>query len=364
MDTSRKIIHIDMDAFYASVEQLDNPELKKKPVIVGGDPNGRGVVAACSYEARHFGIHSAMPCAKAVKLCPQAVFIRPNMARYKEISMEIMSIFRQFTDLVEPLSLDEAFLDITKNKKNIISATWAAEMVRKQIHDQTGLTASAGVSFNKFLAKIASDLNKPNGISVITPQEAKGFIAKLPIGKFFGVGKVTGKKMLKLGIHTGGDLLKYDKALLIHHFGKAGAHFYNIVRGIDDRPVKVSRKRKSIGTETTLRHDIDNLQEIRSILDRLADKVEKSLARKECGGSTLTIKVRYGDFTTVTRSITLSSPLYTREEIKSHIPRLLQSTEAGIQKVRLLGITVSKLTTEKQTNPIQLELPFPAPAGK
>lgn len=353
-----------MDAFYASVEQLDNPELKKKPVIVGGDPNGRGVVAACSYEARHYGIHSAMPCAKAVKLCPQAVFIRPNMVRYKEISMEIMSIFRQFTDLVEPLSLDEAFLDITRNKKNIISATWVAEMIRKQIHDQTGLTASAGVSFNKFLAKIASDLNKPNGISVITPQQAKGFIAKLPIGKFFGVGKVTKKKMLGLGIATGGDLLKYDKALLIHHFGKAGAHFYNIVRGIDDREVKITKKRKSIGTETTLRHDIDDIREMRSILDRLAEKVETSLARKECGGSTLTLKVRYGDFTTVTRSITLSSPLYTKEEIKSHIPRLLQSTDAGLQKVRLLGITVSKLTTEKQSSPIQLELPFPTPTGR
>lgn len=351
-----------MDAFYASVEQRDSPELKGKPVIVGGDPGGRGVVAACSYEARRYGIHSAMPCGKAVKLCPHAVFIRPDISRYREVSIEIMSIFRQYSNLVEPLSLDEAFLDITQNKKNIISATWIAEMICKQIHEETGLTASAGVSFNKFLAKVASDLNKPNGISVITPQEADRFIARLPIGKFFGVGKVTEKKMNNLGIHTGGDLRKYDKQLLIHHFGKAGSHFYNIVRGIDDRQVKISRKRKSIGTETTLQHDISDLREIRAILDRLAEKVERSLLNKECGGSTLTLKVRYSDFTTVTRSITPKDPIFTKEDIQTYIPRLLQSTDAGRQKIRLLGVTISKLTNEKKTGPFQLELPFPPPS--
>lgn len=359
MNIIRKIIHIDMDAFFASVEQLDNPELKQKPVIVGGDPLGRGVVAACSYEARRFGIHSAMPCGKAIKLCPHAVFIRPNKARYQEISEKIMAIFYEYTDLVEPLSLDEAFLDITENKKNVISATWLAEMIRKQIYQETGLTASAGVSFNKFLAKIASDLNKPNGIRVITPEESQAFVSKLPIGKFFGVGKVTEKKMWGLGIHTGGDLLKYQKFLLIKHFGKAGSYFYDIARGVDDRAVKISRKRQSIGTETTLREDISDLNDIQTILDQLAKKVETSLIRKECGGSTLTLKVRYSDFTTVTRSITLPHPLYTREEIVCHLPKLLQSTDAGVLKVRLLGITVSKLTSKEKPGPYQLRLPFP-----
>jgi len=359
MNTIRKIIHIDMDAFFASVEQLDNPELKQRPVIVGGDPRSRGVVAACSYEARHFGIHSAMSCAKAIKLCPKAVFIRPNKARYKEISLQIMSIFKEYTDLVEPLSLDEAFLDITENKKDIASATWTAQMICQQIYQQTGLTASAGVSFNKFLAKVASDLNKPNGISVITPEESQLFISQLPIGKFFGVGKVTKKKMNGLGIHTGGDLIKYDKSLLCHHFGKAGSYFYDIVRGIDNRQVKTGRKRRSIGTETTMRNDISDLNEMKTILYQLAGKVEKSLAAKECGGSTLTLKVRYSDFTTVTRSTTLPHPIYTQKEIRKQLPNLLQSTEAGILKVRLLGITVSKLTDEERLSPRQLRLPFP-----
>ena len=359
MKETRKIIHIDMDAFFASVEQLDNPELQRRPVIVGGDPGGRGVVAACSYEARTFGIHSAMPCAKAVKLCPHAVFIRSNMARYKEISGQIMTIFHEYTDLVEPLSLDEAFLDISRNKKNLSSATWLAEMIRKQIHQETGLTASAGVSYNKFLAKIASDLNKPDGISVITPEESKAFIRTLPIGKFFGVGKVTRKKMARLGIHTGGDLLKFEKSLLIHHFGKAGGFFYDIGRGIDTREVKTSRKRHSIGTETTFDHDIINLDEINTTLERLADKVEHALKKKHRAGFTLTLKVRYGDFTTITRSLTRPTPFLSREDMLLHLPALLQATEAGRQKVRLLGITISKLLDSRKSPPYQLRLPFP-----
>ena len=358
MSTTHKIVHIDMDAFFASIEQLDNPELKKKPVIVGGEPNGRGVVAACSYEARHFGIHSAMPSSKAFKLCPHATFIRPNMVRYKEMSQKIMTIFKEYTDLVEPLSLDEAFIDITKNKKNTISATWVAETIRKQIYEETGLTASAGVSFNKFLAKVASDLNKPDGISVITPEESQDFLSKLPIGKFFGVGKVTEKKMFQLGIYTGGDLLKYQQSLLIQHFGKAGSYFYNIARGVDNREVRVSRQPKSIGTETTLRYDITNLDEIQSILNKLAEKVEKSLIVKEYTGFTLTLKIRYSNFTTITRSTTLHYPIYTKEAIMHHIPRLLKSTDAGHLKVRLLGITVSKLINKKNTGPYQLKLPY------
>jgi len=358
MNDNRKIIHIDMDAFFASVEQLDNPDLRKKPVIVGGNPRRRGVVAACSYEARHYGIHSAMPCAKAVKLCPQAFFLRPNMNRYKEISRKIITIFHDYTDLVEPLSLDEAFLDVTKNKKNIISATWLAEMIRQHVYQETGLTASAGVSYNKFLAKVASDLNKPNGISVITPKQAQPFIAKLPIGKFFGVGKVTEKKMFQLGVHTGGDLLKYKKSILINHLGKAGSCFYDIARGIDNRQVQNNRKRKSLGAETTLQYDTSCIDKIKAILNQLAAKVEKSLLIKKHGGSTVTLKVRYSDFTTVTRSITLRCPIYRKTDILHQTTRLLQTTDAGIIKIRLLGITISKLTDNEKPAPRQLNLPF------
>ncbi len=358
MQSPRKIIHIDMDAFFASVEQLDTPLLLGKPVIVGGDPSKRGVVAACSYEARKFGIHSAMPCAKAYKLCPQAAFIRPRMSRYKEISNTIMTIFKEYTDLVEPLSLDEAFLDVTTNKKRHPSATLLADTIRKQIYDETGLTASAGVSFNKFLAKVASDLNKPNGTSIILPEQAHDFISKLPIGDFFGVGKVTKKKMITLGITDGRNLRKLSKVDLIHHFGKAGVFFYNIVRGIDNRPVKPSRIRKSIGAETTFQKDTKNTTEVNDILFQLSTKIEHSLQNHQCGGSTLTLKVRYHDFTTITRSATFVAPFYTGNDIMEELPQLLQKTEVGTRSIRLIGISISKLTTSDTSSPRQLMLPF------
>ncbi|MEN8189283.1 MAG: DNA polymerase IV [Thermodesulfobacteriota bacterium] len=364
MNSNRKIIHVDMDAFFASVEQLDNSELRGKPLIVGGDPGGRGVVAACSYEARRFGIHSAMSCARAYKLCPQALFVRPRKERYGEVSAQVMAIFHRATDLVEPLSFDEAFLDVTVNKLKQASATLLAEHVRKQIRDEVGLTASAGVSYNKFLAKVASDLNKPDGLSVITPDQAVAFLTGLKVGKFFGVGRVTEKKMHALGIRTGGDLRAFSRQDLIGHFGKAGNFFYDIVRGIDYREVKSSRIRKSLGTETTLSQDIVEMAEVENILFQLTAKVERSMMKKKLFGHTLTLKVRYHDFTTITRSVT-SEDLYSDAvSIIKSLPYLLQNTMAGRKKIRLLGLTVSNFAEENHKGVRQLMLPFPAPPAE
>lgn len=357
MYSKRKIIHIDMDAFYASIEQRDNPSFRGKPLIVGGNPQSRGVVAACSYEARRFGIHSAMPCAKAARLCPDAVFTRPRMARYQEISSRVMAIFQQYSNLVEPLSLDEAFLDVTNNSQYHASATLLAEKIRSQIFEELRLTASAGVSFNKFLAKVASDINKPNGITTIPPDQAIDFISSLAIRKFFGVGKVTEQKMLRLGIRTGLDLRKWGEDKLVMHFGKLGSFLYATVRGIDDRPVKPQRNRKSIGSETTLSIDTDDILEIQTILVELAGQIEKSLKKRKTGGYTLTLKVRYRDFTTITRSNTVRTPICTSDDIIDLLPGLLSNTSAGAKRVRLLGLTISKLTGDKKV-PRQLVLPF------
>jgi len=346
-----------MDAFFASVEQKDNPDFKGKPLIVGGSPQNRGVVAACSYEARRFGIHSAMPCVKALKLCPTGIFVKPRLPRYKEISSQIMSIFHQYTHLVEPLSLDEAFLDVTTNTMNNPSATILANHICNHISKELDLTASAGVSFNKFLAKIASDLNKPNGVSTISPDQAIGFLSALPIRKFFGVGKVTEKKMTQLGIETGNDLRQWDAEKLILHFGKSGQFLYNVVRARDRREVQPNRRKKSIGNETTLSFDIDDLDKINKILSSLACRIEQTLQKLEVGGYTITLKVRYSDFTTITRSTTLKNPVFCSLDILYHIPRLLANTEAGRRKVRLLGISISKLTTDQKV-PRQLHLPF------
>ena len=356
----RKIIHIDMDAFYASVEQRDTPELRGKPVIVGGDPRKRGVVAACSYEARAFGIHSAMPGKTAFKRCPQAIFIRPNFEKYHEISAQIREIFHEYSDLVEPLSLDEAFLDVTENKKHIPSATVVAQRIRQKILKETGLTASAGVSFNKFLAKIASDVNKPNGIKVVTPDEAADFIDALPIRKFFGVGKVTEQKMKRIGIKTGKDLKRYDREQLIQIFGKAGGYFFDIAYAQDNRPVMPQRERKSLGKETTLHTDIDDTEQMLEILRRIALQLENLIDEKGIAGKTLTLKVKYADFQSVTRSITLSDPIKTTDFIMQHTRRLLSETEAGEKKVRLLGLTVSNFENQAGKSPKyrQLLLPF------
>ena len=361
MHDSRKIIHIDMDAFYASVEQRDNHELKGKPVIVGGDPQSRGVVAACSYEARKFGIHSAMACATAYKRCPHAVFIRPRFDVYKSVSRLIREVFLDYTDLMEPLSLDEAFLDVTQNKKGISSATQIAQQIRRQIFQKTdGLTASAGVSFNKFLAKVASDVNKPNGITVITPDQAPSFIDQLPIRKFFGVGKVTEERMLNLGIKTGADLKKFSYDYLVNYFGKVGSYYYQIAHGRDDRPVQPDRERKSYGKETTLDTDIDDTIQMMDILDGIARRVFEGLRREDRRGLTLTLKVKYHDFQSVTRSVTFPEPICDIDMIMENVKRLLANTEAGKKKVRLLGISVSNfLGVQKETDGwVQLPLPF------
>ncbi len=366
MDPIRKIIHIDMDAFYASVEQRDRPELKGKPVVVGGDPQSRGVVCACSYEARRFGVHSAMASARAFKLCPRAVFLRPRFDAYKAVSHTIREIFHDYTDLVEPLSLDEAFLDVTKNKKNMASATLIAREILRRIHDETGrLTASAGVSYNKFLAKVASDYHKPRGITVVTPEQAEAFMENLPIRKFFGVGKVTEKRMRALGVKTGADLKRMEREKLLSLFGKTGAYFYDIVRGRDNRPVRSHWIRKSMGKETTLRKDIDDKGRMLEILEGLAQKVGSLLKREDRKAFTVTLKVKYFDFKSVTRSITAKEPVEEAGAIMACIPALLNDTEAGKKKVRLLGVSVSNFLDDpsRVKKWRQLPLPFPRECG-
>ena len=340
---NRKIIHIDMDAFYASVEQRDNPEYRGRPVIVGGSPQRRGVVAACSYEARKFGIHSAMPSARAVKLCPHAVFIKPRFDVYRRISEQIRAIFLNYTELVEPLSLDEAYLDVSESGLFQGSATRIAGALKKEIRNTTGLTASAGVSYNKFLAKIASDMDKPDGLYVITPEAGEAFIEHLPIGRFFGVGKATEARMAALNISTGADLKLLSLEQLHRHFGKTGKFFYHIARGIDKRPVSNRRERKSISSETTFMEDLSDMKTMLSSLERLADDTMASLMEKRLSARTLTIKVKYTDFQQVTRSKTLVEPFATADSIGPILAELLARTDAGKRRVRLLGVGVSNL---------------------
>jgi len=370
MQPVRKIIHIDMDAFYASVEQRDRPDLKGKPVIVGGDPQSRGVVAACSYEARKFGIHSAMASSTAYRRCPDAVFIRPRFDVYRAVSSDIRKIFCEYTDLVEPLSLDEAFLDVTENYMGMPSATMIAQEIKKKIYERTGkLTASAGVSFNKFIAKVASDMNKPDGITVVTPDMADEFIDGLPIRKFFGIGKITEEKMLALGIKTGADLKKYKKEQLILLFGKSGSYFFDIAHGLDERPVEPNRIRKSIGKETTFSEDIDDTDQMLEILENIAVRLENSLIKREAKGRTVTLKMKYFDFQSITRSVTIDEPADSASVIMKYVRPLLSKTEAGEKKVRLLGISISnfddqKTGTGKVCKYRQLPLPFKFPNAK
>lgn len=356
----RKIIHVDMDAFYAAVEQRDNLQLRGRPVVVGGDPGSRGVVATCSYEARQFGIHSAMSSVRAYRLCPGAVFVRPRFEAYRKVSMQIRELFHEYTDLVEPLSLDEAFLDVTENKPGLEYATQVAREILKEIRKRTQLTASAGVSYNKFLAKVASDVNKPAGLTVVTPEQAEAFIAELPIRRFHGVGRVTEKRMLARGIATGADLRQRTEEELRRLFGSSGPYFYNIARGIDGREVMPNRLRKSIGKETTLDEDCHDKGEMMIILDKLARQVSELLFARKTSGLTLTLKVRYEDFQSVTRSHTRNEPIEDAETILALADSLLGKTEAGRRPVRLLGLTVSNLTTEIPVDPsAQMELPFP-----
>ncbi len=356
----RKIIHIDMDAFFAAVEQRDNASLRGLPVVVGGGPGGRGVVATCSYEARAFGIHSAMSAARAYRLCPQAIFVRPRFDAYCEASRQVRKIFLDCTDLVEPLSLDEAYLDVTANKMGNPSATRIAQGIRKRIFSETGLTASAGVSYNKFLAKVASDVNKPNGLTLVTPEQAAVFIAALPVRRFHGVGQVTEKKMQRLGILTGDDLLKHSLDVLQNHFGSSGRYYYQIARGIDERPVVPNRIRKSIGKEITLAEDLADQAQMLTILGRQAEQVATLLQQSDSAAHCLTLKVRYADFQTLTRSRTLSAPFSEAAEMLGIAEELMKKTAAGRQSVRLLGLTVSQFEQEIPViDPLQLELPFP-----
>jgi len=356
----RKIIHIDMDAFYASVEQRDNPELRGKPVIVGGPPGSRSVVATCSYEARKFGIHSAMSSTRAHQLCPQAIFVPPRFRAYKDVSDIVRSIFLEYTDLIEPLSLDEAYLDVTVNKKNLCSATLLAREILQQIKERTGLTASAGVSYNKFLAKVASAYQKPHGLTVITPEQAAGFIDKLPVGKFYGVGKVTEKAMFTAGIRTGADLKKREKWELIKLFGKMGEFYYNICRGVDERPVVYDENYKSVGREITLAEDVSDLEEISAELQEIAADLSATLQKKNISGCCVTLKVKYEDFILNTRSRTVEQPVQQAGQILENALFLLRRTEAGRRKIRLLGISVSGLIDNSTELPRdeQLYLPF------
>jgi DNA polymerase-4 len=346
----RKIIHIDMDAFYASIEQRDHPEYRGKPVCVGGSPEGRGgVVATASYEARKFGIHSAMPAKKAYQLCKHAIFLRPRFEVYKDVSRKIRAIFRRYTDLIEPLSLDEAYLDVTEDKQQIGSAIEIAKLIKKAIKDELMLTASAGVSVNKFVAKIASDLNKPDGITFIGPSKVERFVEKLAVTKFHGIGKVTAEKMKKMGIHTGADLKKLSEHEMAKHFGKTGRFFYKIVRGIDTREVIPDRETKSVGAEDTFPFDLNQIKDMFRELDKLANVVHDRLYNYKLKGRTITVKIKYSDFRLITRSKSFPEAVGDLDTIIETAHQLLQQTDPEGADIRLLGVSVSNFGTPERT---------------
>lgn len=354
---SRKIIHVDMDAFFASVEQLDNPDLRGKPVAVGGSEE-RGVVSAASYEARKFNVKSALSGRIAKERCPHLIFVPPRFDRYKEISNIIRSIFLEFTDLVEPLSLDEAFLDVTENKQNNPSASLIALEIRKRIYQETGLTASAGISINKFLAKVASDINKPNGQKTIKPEEVLPFLEELPVAKFFGVGKVTAQKMYKLGIYKGLDLKNKSIEELQLLFGKSGKHYYNIVRGIQHSQVSPNRTRKSIAAERTFVNDISDESKLIEKLSIIGDELDKRLKKNKAKGKTVTLKIKYHNFTVQTRSKTTNEYIGAKTEFQEIVLKLLKQ-EQLLSPVRLLGIAISNLDNQKEIEKwIQLRFKF------
>ena len=345
----RKIIHIDMDAFYASVEQRDHPEYRNKPIVVGGSPEGRGgVVATASYEARKFGIRSAMPSKKALELCPEVIFIRPRFDAYQQVSGKIREIFHRYTDIIEPLSLDEAFLDVTEDKLQIGSAIEIARQIKQAIKDELQLTASAGISINKFVAKIASDMNKPDGLTFIGPSRVEAFIEGLAVEKFFGVGRVTAEKMSKLNLHTGADLKKLAEADLVQHFGKAGRFYYKISRGIDDRPVQPHRETKSLAAEDTFAYDLTLPAEMIRELDKIAQTVYNRLQRYQLKGRTITVKIKYSDFKQITRSRSFQEPVEDLETITLTATGLLEATELENKKIRLLGISISNFEEVKK----------------
>jgi DNA polymerase-4 len=357
----RKIIHVDMDAFYASIEQRDYPEYRNKPLVVGGSPEGRGgVVATASYEARKFGIHSAMPSKQALQRCPDAIFVRPRFEVYKDVSRRIKEIFRRYTDLIEPLSLDEAYLDVTHDKQNIGSAIEIARQIKQAIREELQLTASAGVSINKFIAKIASDLQKPDGLTFIGPSAVEAFMEQLPVEKFHGVGRVTAEKMKKMNLHTGADLKQLTEAELIQRFGKPGRFYYKIVRGIDDRSVEPNRETKSMSAEDTFPYDLTTLEEMNGALNKIAVVVHERLIKYNLKGRTITLKIKYGSFRQITRSLSLPATINDLETIAATAKQLLAAADWQSQGIRLLGIGVSNFkesaVPEKPTENDQLEL--------
>jgi DNA polymerase IV len=348
---NRKIIHIDMDAFYASVEQMDNPELKGKPIAVGGSGK-RGVVSAASYEARKFGVRSAMSGMQAKRNCPELIFVKPHFDRYHEISKKIRTIFYDYTDLVEPLSLDEAYLDVTQNKKGNPSASLIAKEIRERIFKEVGLTASAGISINKFIAKVASDYNKPNGQKTVNPEEVIEFLEQLDIRKFYGVGKVTAEKMYQLGIFTGKDLKSKSLEYLDTHFGKSGRYYYYVVRGIHNSEVKPNRIRKSLAAEHTFNENLSSEIFMLEKIDKIAHEVSKRLQKSKVAGKTVTLKIKYSDFTLQTRSKTLHYFISDQALILETAKDLLFQEKLS-NSVRLLGISLSNLNTETKKKPEQ-----------
>lgn len=343
-DLSRKIIHIDMDAFFAAVEIRDNPKLKGKPVIIGSDPRqtgGRGVVSTCSYEARAFGVHSAMSSKEAYERCPQAVFISGNYEKYKAVGLEIRAIFKRYTDLIEPMSIDEAYLDVTENKLGIKSAVKIARLIQQDIWQELHLTASAGVSYNKFLAKMASDYQKPHGLTMILPDQAQDFLKQMDIAKFHGVGKKTVERLHEMGIYTGADLLDVSEVTLIDRFGRLGFDLYRKARGIHNSPVKSDRIRKSIGKEKTYGKILQVEEDIKKELTLLAQKVENSLTKHDKKGRTIVLKIRYADFSTLTKRKSLALATQDKEQIERTAHEIYDSLEEQPRGIRLLGLTVT-----------------------
>ena len=351
----RKIIHVDMDAFYASVAELDNPELRGKAIAVGGSEE-RGVVSAASYEARKFGVKSAMSSFLAKQKCPHLIFVKSDFERYKELSLKIRAIFYEYTDLVEPLSLDEAYLDVTENKKGNPSANDIAREIRARIYKETGLRASAGISINKFIAKVASDINKPNGQKTIHPEEVLQFLEALPVNKFYGVGKVTASKMYNLGIFKGKDIKKKPLEELVKSFGKSGTHYYNIVRGIHNSAVKPNRIRKSIAAERTFSENLSSEIFMIERLDKIADELEKRMKKTDTKGKTITLKIKYSDFTQQTRSKTKTNFMQTKKEFFPVVKELLYQDKL-VNSVRLLGLSFGNLDTEEIV-PFWVQLQF------
>ncbi len=350
-----------MDAFYASVEQRDNPSYRGKPLAVGYGGK-RGVVAAASYEARRYGVRSAMPSVTALRKCPRLIFVAPRFAFYRELSHQIMQIFLEYTDRVEPLSLDEAFLDVTENKKGLASATLIAKEIKAKIFGETHLTASAGVSYNKFLAKIASDYKKPDGLFVIQPHQASGFIEELPVERFWGVGKVTAARMKELGIHRGADLRRWTESDLVKCFGKAGSIYYHFARGVDNRPVEPERIRKSLGAEETFPEDLYRAEELSEALTRIADEVYRRAEKRDFFAKTLTLKIKYADFSIITRSKTADNEIRSEEQLIALAKELFQQVEdIPERKVRLLGLSLKNIPHEHRpihNLPVQLTLRF------